>query len=139
MRVIAIDPGGTTGWCLVDDNRVSSTGQLSGAHYAELYNLLGILEPSIVVCERFVHRSTFGVDQVALEYIGVIKLFCQARELDLRMHTAAMAKQFWTDPKVKKIGLWKANQRHAVDAIRHALTYIMDYDDYYIRKLQASD
>jgi hypothetical protein len=122
----------------VENNRIVAQGQLSGEHHVLLYDLLFGIEPDLVVMERFVHRMTVGVNQDALEYIGVAKLWCQINHKEARYQTAAQAKQFWTDAKVKKIGLWKANQRHAMDAVRHALAYVMDFDDYYIRKLAST-
>jgi hypothetical protein len=133
---VALDPGGTTGYAIVDDSRIKDFGQLGGEHHMPLYNdLTYIWKPDLVICERFVHRQTLGVDQTALEYIGVVKLFCQATETELIMQTAAIAKGFWTDAKLRKTGLWMTNQRHAMDAVRHALVWITDRDDYYIRKL----
>lgn len=136
MRIMAFDPGGTTGIAVFFANRFMNAGQLGPhPHHVDLYNELEQLQPEVVICERFVHRTTIGVDVTALEYIGVITLWCEQNKVHLRMQTPSAAKAFWTDDKLKHLGLWRKGQRHAVDAIRHALTYIMDNDDFYIRSL----
>lgn len=139
MRIIALDPGGTTGWCLVNaKGLIIDYGQLVDEHHAKLYDLLTNEHPDTVICERFMHRQTLGVDQTALEYIGVAKLWCEIEQVPLVMQTAAQAKGFWTDTKLKDINLYKANKRHAMDAIRHALVYLMKTDDYYVRQLSRA-
>lgn len=86
----------------------------------------------IIVCESFQFRQgkqRAGIVLDSCEYIGVVKLFYQQRkkslpnsfQLDLRMQTAAQAKTFVTDDKIKKLGLWAPGQKHAMDAMRHLL------------------
>jgi len=56
--------------------------------------------------------------------IGAIRFaFGDTDFIKLHMAGAAIAKGFWTDDKLKQIGLWVPNLGHAMDATRHVLRY----------------
>jgi hypothetical protein len=95
-----------------------------------------------VVCESFEFRQhddyRTGVDLSAKEYIGVVKLFAQermnTRGQKLVFQTPAQAKGFVPDKakeglaanaKLKAMELWVPEQRHAMDAMRHLITYMV--------------
>jgi hypothetical protein len=149
-RVIALDPGGTTGWAMYSAERMEdpianvfeyyneqwTQGQLGPEpHHAELLHLMEMMhvESYRVVCESFEFRG--GAAKVrdnlnldAKEYIGVVKLFAQERKVPTRFQTAAMGKGFITDDKIKRAGLWHPGWRHAMDAQRHLLYYLVNIE-----------
>jgi hypothetical protein len=81
-----------------------------------------------VVCEEFEHRHEkfrAKIDYTSKEYIGVVHLFAaKMPSARLVMQSASQAKQFWTDEKVKHVGLWHPGMKHANDAMRHYLWFM---------------
>ncbi|MCA9340198.1 MAG: hypothetical protein KDA17_04765 [Candidatus Saccharibacteria bacterium] len=134
FRIIALDPGGTTGWATYSafrDPRLRKFdyGQIGPEeHHLELFNFLGLqqVEDTQVVCESFEYRNTSraGLVLVSKEYIGITKLFCLERDIRYTEQTASMAKAFVKDSHIKKLGLWSSKDNHAMDAMRHLLRYI---------------
>ncbi len=148
-RIIAFDPGGTTGWATYTAERVQqpdgkmyyfnstwACGQLGpDEHHVALHTLLEIqttLDFDIVY-ESFEFRNAArpGLVLVSREYIGVIKFFYHDRVnthgWNLVKQDPAQAvgdKSFVQDRHVKKMDLWRPGQRHAMDATRHLLYYM---------------
>jgi hypothetical protein len=140
LNVLALDPGGSTGWALYSTyvivtgptsyevGKVNITqGQLGPAdHHLALWNLLGMHHASNyrIVCESFEFRGEdrTNIRLISNEYIGVVKLFCQERNdtlpssarVQLTMQTASSGKGFWY-PKVKgKAASWDGSKLKAV-------------------------
>lgn len=64
------------------------------------------------------------IDYTAAEVIGVLRTVALDRaRTTLIKQGAAKGKGFWTDEKLKKMGLWVPGNKHAMDALRHVLTY----------------
>lgn len=142
MKILALDPGGTTGWAFYDQIQLNrfrperlEMGQMGPEdHYDELYQLMMEYhagpEPHRrlhVVCESFEYRKGLrdNVVLVSLEYIGVVKLFDKWHSSELAMQTAAEGKAFWNDNKLKRLGLEPTYAlRHQHDAARHMLTFM---------------
>jgi hypothetical protein len=143
--IIAFDPGGTTGWATWQQDNVSiwneprwSRGQLGPEeHHEELDQLLGLQHTMdyTVVTESFEfrNRARSGLVLVPLEYIGVMKRWVQANERHGRVRyveqTASMGKGFVTDEVIKKLDLWYPGYKHAMDATRHLLYYVVNSSD----------
>jgi hypothetical protein len=146
MRIVAFDPGGTTGWAQWSGGGLDGfslrkggdgfdSGQMGGQeHHQELYDFLCFAQTHdfIVVTESFEYRQQQRptVVLVSKEYIGVMKLFIARRKVKspLVQQTAGKVKPFWTDDKLKKLGLWNGGHPHANDAMRHLLHYMtFDY------------
>lgn len=147
MRVLALDPGGTTGWatysCLIIPGIPAATlyltqkfdcGHITGArHHQQLEDFLGNqrVQQFIVVCERFDERpgKSFAVNPVALEYIGVVKRWCSENQVKLVMQMPSQAKGFTTDLNLKRLEIWQGKKwKHAMDAYRHLLWYLIHGD-----------
>lgn len=143
-RVIALDPGGTTGWATYSahwDKELNlfttngsdlypwACGQLEGKHHSQLEHLLGLqhVQHYWVVCERFDDRSTgHAVNLVAREYIGVVERFCQDRHVPMVRQLPATAKGFVKNQNLKNLDLWDGVKwKHAMDARRHLLWYLI--------------
>lgn len=146
LRLLAIDPGGTTGWAhfwippgnlsvrsrdVLEDVEYDC-GQLTGPEPGQarqigaIITLMGDCGP--VICEDFTLRQ-FRQDAALLapvrltamiEYIisGIID------EPPFRKQQPSMAKSTATDERLKEWGLWEKGQPHARDAIRHGVTFL---------------
>ena len=122
MKIVALDPGVTTGWASRARDRYS-TRQIIGEHHVELWDALYNFEPQVVVCERFTYQRRDKVILKSVEYIGVVTLYCEQYGANLVMQTPSQAKNLWTDTKLKLVEQYKPNQPHANDAMRHLLYY----------------
>jgi hypothetical protein len=154
LTITALDPGGTTGVALyVADvihntdgvpeyyNEKWNTAQIGPEpHHKKLYQLLERwhVANTIVICENFQYRQhpeAPSVELVSVEYIGVAKLFAQVRETPILVmqETGKVIPPkdknkpggFWTDDKLKRVGRWSAGRKHANDAMRHLLHYMV--------------
>lgn len=130
MRIVGLDPGGTTGVAVFDLNEDSwsqNRMQLGPEeHHEELYEWLKELRPDLIIYESFEYRTRQrdNLVLVSVEYIGVIKLFCSVTKTKSKPQTAAYGKAFWSNDKIAQLALWTANMPHAMDATRHVLQYI---------------
>jgi hypothetical protein len=141
-RIVALDPGGTTGWATYSalwrpgTNKPYSyekwdCGHMGPEPHHEQLNIwLGMqrVQNYTVVCERFDDRQTgHKVDLIAGEYIGVVKKYCYEEEVDLVMQMPGVAKPFTKNDNLKKLGLWQGTKwKHAMDAERHLLWYMIN-------------
>lgn len=148
MYIMAIDPGGTTGIATCakggqynfhqfgadpqHDRFITMDKLIRG--YSETASDFG--DEFIVVCERFEWRKDeeaeerTKIDYTACELVGAIKLITSTLNVPLVMQSASQVvgkTAFWGkgsgDAKIKKLGLWRPGQRHAMDALRHLLYY----------------
>lgn len=148
MRILAFDPGGTTGWAfheLVLDKMTGAPLMIGGQlgpvpHHLELWQLIMRLNPDVIVYEDFQYRIKrdheddgsvlpAGIVLVSVEYIGIIKLSAYAsalRGVKLWCQLPAHGKGFWTNDKLKKIGVYAKGCQHQNDATRHLLHYITE-------------
>lgn len=160
FRVVALDPGGTTGWASYSAEKLENPlteefeyvnedfrcGQIEiKDHHHQLYGFLGFNHTNefYIVCERFEYRNTSRAGLVldSREYIGVVKLFVQERNyhsdnaVTLSFQNASEAKGFVRDSHIKKLGLWSPGNPHAMDATRHLLYWLTtQYEDKKFRK-----
>ena len=125
---IALDPGGTTGVAMVENEEQPweiTALHLGGSHHQALFRLLVDRRPSVVVCETFENRGQSSSTQaraaslVSREYIGIVKLYLQATGATGEWQSSSTGKQFWDDEKLKEYGLYCPGLKHARDAIRH--------------------
>lgn len=143
-RIIAFDPGGTTGWATwTDDTKADdwaipgiwACGQLGPeSHHLELDVLLGTQQTDqfTIVTESFEYRNNVrpGLVLDSVEYIGVMRRFCQERMKEgdkaLVQQTASYGKGFVSDKNIRVLGLWYPAQKHAMDATRHLLAFMIN-------------
>lgn len=153
FTALALDPGGTTGWSMyraslmpvVDADEQSGLptgarewynegwrcGQLGpGDHADELLTLLEMNHTAEyhVIVERFVPRpDKVGAKlEVAPRYITIAEMFCKDRNVEMHLQNVGQAKPFVKDVSIKKLGLWSPGQRHAMDATRHLLFWMIN-------------
>lgn len=127
--ILALDPGGTTGWSYVrfDDPEGPyewRCGQIGPQeHHKQLFVFLETQQTDnyTIVTERFEYRNTSrpGLVLMSREYIGVAKLFHADRGGNLIFQNASQAKGFVKDQRLKDLDLWYSSFKHAMDASRH--------------------
>jgi hypothetical protein len=139
-RILAFDPGETTGAC-----------NFYGAELKEAVQLPTGLMPTAAVAVRnwinqYTEETGFKPDAIVIEnyrvyswktddhawaemhtsrLIGAIELICHDLGIPLHKQSAQNAKGFCTDDKLKAWGFWMRGERHARDAIRHAVFYLL--------------
>lgn len=140
--ITAFDPGGVTGVATlyVNDNSIRrlELDQLGPEeHHLKLSKLLGLnitANPSrhFIICERFDYRaySRAGLRLDSREYIGVIKQFGQQYCVPVVMQSAAQAKGFVKDEHIKRAGFYQPAKRHAMDAIRHLMYFVINDEQF---------
>lgn len=127
MIVLAFDPGGSTGWCVIDSEyTLIASGEIPDWHGVK--DLFNTHQPDVVVYETFqlyawkaqsLSWNTF----VPCEAIGVIKFI--AEELQIPCVGQGPAERKWfTDDRLKTFNMVPPS-KHAKDAIRHALYFLV--------------
>jgi hypothetical protein len=128
MKVIALDPGRTTGYSVgimrpeTEFEFISKQAKLS---HEQLYDLLFETKPDCVVCESFDFRNGVrtGTDLISAELIGVVHLFAvQAKKrLDLQSastHGAGGKHGRFNNVNLKRMGIYVPARPHAMDSLR---------------------
>lgn len=125
-RVIAIDPGKTTGYAAWQEGHAEPwSGQESDcvAFGKRLDLWLGSSHlRTTVVIERFIiNVKTVGNSQApwSLELIGVARYLAAKYDAEFELQTPADAKSFMPDDRLKKLGWYMPGKVHANDALRH--------------------
>lgn len=134
--VSAFDPGETTGWCVFHGMHMHQAGELKTGtldyYEQETRKFLTNVRPAVLVIEDYrvySWKTEQHANQRLLvpEMLGMTAAICASLDprIPIRRQTANQAKTWMTDDKLKQWGLWQKGQRHARDAIRHALYYIL--------------
>lgn len=129
-RIIAFDPGGTTGIAIWTPDHIGMQRVQLGPqeHHEVLENTLYDFEPDVIVTERFDYRPKQGhADLSPVEYIGVMKLYSQKFDVPVVQQKQLKGhKGLWTDDKIKALNLWIPGKPHAMDATRQLLFYMTE-------------
>jgi hypothetical protein len=128
-RLLSLDPGLTVGWSLWINGHLSKIGECAGTPQ-RLDDLLRSLRPTLVVAESYriyswmlkEHRFS---DVPTLRLIGAIELICVQLNVRLVTQTAQQGKSFATNTKLHQWGFYRAGLRHSMDAVRHAVYYLL--------------
>lgn len=138
MRILALDPGETSGWAYstiddegrwrLDDVWVTHDG-VDGV--SEMYHNHGYGNPTHFIVERFVVRPNQPVDPVALEVIGFVKGTNPNPSNFVWRLRSDKGKKGVMDAVLKKHDLWYTGKmvehtdgRDVNDAIIHTLTWL---------------
>jgi hypothetical protein len=140
--ILSVDPGKASGICLFEWNEgeeptLAWSGEYQQKDYAQAVRL-GLATGNYaqrkveIVCERFtINAQTVRNSQApfSLEQIGILKQCLIDAHYDLELinfQSPADAKAMFTNEKIKKLGYWHVGgEGHALDAIRHALLYMV--------------
>lgn len=125
MYCVALDPGGTTGVCIVQSAEYPwalKAMQIGPhEHHSGLLKLLTLWKPDLIICESFENRSHDAAWLVSAQYEGVVKAYCGLANSKLVLQNASTGKAFWSDGKLRQHGLYVPRMTHARDAVRHYL------------------
>lgn len=143
MIITALDPGGTTGWATVkwpEEDLTKLTWQFGDIkwlnHHAHLRHHLSLqtggtrhIAPTAdnlrrVVCEGWDNRANPAAVQISLEYIGVVKGWCQEFAIPLDLPKPA-EKEWADDKKLKALGLYHRGKKDTNDAVRHLVKILV--------------
>jgi hypothetical protein len=129
---LALDPGVTTGYCigLLEENKLWVAPHERKFSLAELYDYLNWFSPYdiFVVYEDFQYRNAprAGLDLTPVKMIGIIELFAESGDHSQQWYykqTPAQGKGFFTDQRLKDMGVYKVGKAHGRDATRHLLQW----------------
>jgi hypothetical protein len=130
-EILAFDPGETVGWAYVEQGDLRESGQVRTTEFTwdqidKLRQLIRDKAPTVVVYESYRVYSWKTDDHAwnevhTAQIIGIIRSVCLEQNIPYITQTAQVAKQFVTDDKLQDWGLWKKGEKHARDAIRHAV------------------
>lgn len=127
--VIAIDPGVTTGWAVLDPDGSFRSGEVRGP-YDFLRRVYEMVQSRVFDYELVVERYTITPETIKksrqtdpLEIIGALRFFAAHYKTGFTLQSPAEAKAFSTDAKLKRMRWFTPGQGHANDAARHLLCY----------------
>jgi hypothetical protein len=135
IALLSLDPGVTMGVChgeledaklklLVDQDKLS----LSDIHDMLDIFMLKHRRSNHLIYESFEYRQVArkGLDLTPVKIIGVIELFREWHEPEVRFYaqSASQGKNFYTDAKLKELGVYKKGCEHGRDATRHLLHWL---------------
>ena len=137
-KLLCLDPGKTTGWCLFEDGKLSKWGQVEGCYDDKnidakgLLDLFEELQPDFILYEDYrvysnkLDRHSYS-PVMTVRLLGVIETYCQMYNIPTHKQMATTAKNFCTDAKLEQWGFWQTGMRHARDAIRHGCYFLLFY------------
>lgn len=131
FKILSFDPGETVGWAVLNKGSLETFGQIRTTEFKEeqinkLTELVHDKAPDIVVYESYRiyawMTKQHSWDEVhTAQIIGILRYIALMYEIPYRMQSAQVAKQFVTDQKLKAWGMYPTAQKHAKDAVRHAV------------------
>ena len=124
IKVLALDPGVTTGFATLDVTGSVHADQVKCDHRA-FYDFLVGYQPQEIVFERFEYQRRDKVVLWPVEVIGIIRLYGEQFEIPMWAQTPSQAKNLWTDDKLRKIGVHQTGLKHGMDAMRHLLYHLV--------------
>jgi hypothetical protein len=136
--IIGVDPGHTTGIAVVeatfDTIRQHQSFQVTTwpleQGVTEFTRLLDTYKPRLVVFERYAVYEWKAEEHSwseipTVQVIGCLKTLCIQKGIPTYQQTAQQAKQFVTDDKLEAWGFYERGKKHARDAMRHAIYYLL--------------
>ena len=137
-RLLCLDPGKTTGWCLFEQGKLTRWGQVDNCYDANNIDATGLLtlfqevNPDFIVYEDYrvysnkLDRHAFS-PVMTVRLLGAIETYSQMNGIKTHKQMATTAKTFCTDEKLEQWGFWQPGMRHARDAIRHGCYFLLFY------------
>jgi len=123
---MAIDPGVTCGFAstgpMMSDLKVFQKKFIMHDDFIEVINEF---YPDILVIEKFVMTHRDKTDFTAIEYIGLGRWFAQRRKIPFVLQTPGLGKGYFTNDKLKRLGVYVPGKPHAMDATRHLYQFMI--------------
>ena len=135
--LLAFDPGETTGCCVFKNGRPVEFRQLPTVNkktrdyeWDIIEEFIDEINPDAVIIENYriyAHKldQHSSSDVPTLQLIGAIKYMLHKRNIPFKLQMAQQAKGFVTDAKLKEWGMWDIGHKHARDACRHCVYYLV--------------
>ena len=135
--LLAFDPGETTGCCVFKDGKPVEFRQLPTVNkktrdyeWSIIEEFIDEIKPDAVIIENYriyAHKleQHSSSDVPTLQLIGAIKYMLFKRNIPYKLQMAQQAKGFVTDAKLKAWGMWDIGHKHARDACRHCVYYLV--------------
>jgi hypothetical protein len=125
--ILALDPGITTGRALArieDDKLLVSCHQAVWSH-RECFEFIAKIKPRQLVVESFEYRNQKrdNLELFSREIIGIAILASQLWPMAITYYpqSASQGKGFYSDQKLKSLGVYDEHNEHGRDALRHLL------------------
>ena len=131
---MTLDPGVTTGYVIAKLNGRKLYLDIGEARWtlAEVFEQIRgivVIRNSHVVYETFEYRnaSRAGLNLTPVKIIGIVEMFKEWYEsptCGFYPQTAAQGKGFYSDEKLKELGVYVKGKKHGRDATRHLLQWL---------------
>lgn len=122
--VLGVDPGGTTGLCLlrVDPLEIINYDQVPWPEVLDVAEEWWVGRCAAVACERYVitaRTAQLTQQPEALMVIGAFFLLARKVDLPMTLQSVGDAKAAFSNEYLNELGL-RVKGKHARDALRHA-------------------
>lgn len=133
MLILAIDPGGTSGFAFWDSKHREFEGypykpweipEVAQVPQASIWDALENSRPDILVVETFTYRQKVKASLAAAEVIGVIKEWARQKRVPVHWQTPSQGKDFYDDDRLRQYDSFHHGLVHANDATRHLLYFL---------------
>jgi len=130
-RLVALDPGETTGYATFIDGKFSFTRQIDTKNnYKELMcEIIHFNSPLLVYEDYKIYPGLAKMHTLSgvptLKLIGAIEFMCLMNNYQVFTQMASTAKGFVTDEKLKGWGFYLKGKPHSMDALRHGLHFLL--------------
>jgi len=120
MVVLALDPGHTTGWAVLTEEKVVATGLFPG--YDELLEILQKYCPEVAVIEDFVlhpwRANALAWNQLwTVQILGVMKYLLDEQSIPYELQSSSLVKR----TSKRLVGYTSDHER---DAVTHGIVYL---------------
>lgn len=140
MKLLAVDPGVTTGYCFATLHGGATADQINiqldvkpEQHLDdvdECWDRIEKFDPRYIVCEDFEFRQgkqRTGLVLYSVQLIGIVNLYgAKAENCAVTLQKASTGKGYYTNKVLKDYGVYKpgAAWEHSMDATRHLLHWL---------------
>lgn len=133
MKILAIDPGVTTGYCKMENRKLRPEQHMHEVD--ECWDFVEDYAPDHIICEDFEFRGRARTNLVlySVQLIGVVRLYELKRNarmqppfVEVFLQKAATGKAYYTNKQLKDLGLHRpgAQWEHSMDATRHLMHWL---------------
>lgn len=130
MRVLSLDPGGTTGYAITSFHEdltleIERSGQIKNSLSGFLDFQWDVLESEkldFIICENFeLREGVYGADLSPVYIIGALEALYPTVPI---IYQAPYQKPLVDDDRLKRLGLYEPGKPHRNDAVRHMVIYL---------------
>lgn len=126
MLILGVDPGQTTGWCLIEAPlTLRGSGQIAASEFNAQALLTGLGPQDELVIESFRLRPSKGKaqggsDMVAPRIIGALQEQADAQHVPV-IYQEPSIKRAMSNELIHALGIGPKTGHHSVDAARHCV------------------